>query len=50
MIARMLPYLQWKFGLDDKKKGKIAKWFKPAARAQALDAYWDPVEECVKIL
>jgi len=44
----MLPYLQWKFGLDEKKKGKIAKWFKPAARARAADAYWDPAEECIK--
>jgi len=33
MIAGMLPYLQWKFGADDLKKGKIANWFKPAARA-----------------
>jgi len=48
MIAGMLPYLQWKFGPDDKKKGHIAKWFKPAARACAVDAYWDPKEECVK--
>jgi len=48
MIAGMLPYLQWKFGADDKKKGYIVKWFKPAARARAVDAYWDPVEECVK--
>ncbi len=48
MIAGMLPYLQWKFGADNKKKGYIAKWFKPAARARAVDAYWDPVEECIK--
>jgi len=31
MIAGMLPYLQWKFGANDKKKRYIAKWFKPAA-------------------
>ncbi len=48
MIAGMLPYLQWKFGPDDKKKNYIAKWFQPTARARATDAYWDPVEECVK--
>jgi len=48
MIAGMLPYLQWKFGPDDKKKNYIAKWFQPTARARAIDAYWDPVEECVK--
>jgi len=48
MITGMLPYLQWKFGPDEKKKGKIAKWFKPATRARAADAYWDPAEECVK--
>jgi len=47
MIAGMLPYLQWKFGTDDKKKGYIAKWFKLAAWVQAVDAYWDPKEECV---
>jgi len=48
MIAGMLPYLQWKFAPDDSKKGHIAKWFTPAARARAMDTYWDPVEECVK--
>ena len=30
------------------KKGQIAKWFKPAARARATDAYWDPAKECIK--
>jgi len=48
MITGMLPYLQWKFGANDKKKGYIAKWFKPAARTRAVNAYWDPKEECVK--
>ncbi len=48
MIAGMLPYLQWKFGPDEKKKGLIAKWFKPEAHTHAVDAYWDPKEECVK--
>jgi len=48
MIVGMLPYLQWKFGPDKKKKGHIAKWFKLAAHAHAVDAYWDPKEECIK--
>jgi len=26
----------------------IAKWFKPVARAQVADAYWDPKDKCVK--
>jgi len=46
----VLPYLQWKI---NKTKGDqagpiIAKWFKPKACTQALDAYWDPQDECVK--
>jgi len=49
MIARMLPYLQWKFGMDNQKKGQIAKWFKPAAQVQVADAYWDLADECIKI-
>ncbi len=48
MIAGMLLYLQWKFRADNKKKGYIAKWFKLAVQARAVDAYWDPAEECVK--
>jgi len=48
MIAGMLPYLQWKFGAYDNKKNYIAKWFQPTARARAANAYWDPMEECVK--
>jgi len=48
MIAGMLPYLQWKFGSDEKKKSQIAKWFKPATRVRTVDAYWDPKDECVK--
>jgi len=48
MIAGMLPYLQWKFGADDLKKGKIANWFKPAARAWVVDAYLDATKECIK--
>jgi len=49
MIAGMLPYLQWKFGPDDQKKGQITKWSKPAAQAQAAVAYWDLADECIKI-
>jgi len=48
MIAAMLPYLLWKLGKDARSKSTIAKWFKPAARARAADAYWDEKEECVK--
>jgi len=48
MIAGMLPYLQWKYSMDDTKKGYIAKWFKLVAHACAVDAFWDPKEECVK--
>jgi len=28
--------------------GIIAKWFIPAARVHAEDAYWDLWEECIK--
>jgi len=49
MIAALLPYLKWTL---EAKHGKVAtsqvpKWFKPAARSQSNDAYWDPKEECV---
>jgi len=44
----MLPYLQWKFGSTETKKTNIAKWFKQDARARAVNAYWDPKDECVK--
>jgi len=33
---------------DDLKKGKIMNWFKLAARARAVDTYWDPTKECIK--
>jgi len=42
------PLSTLEFGQDDARKGYITKWFKPAAQARATDAYWDPVEECVK--
>jgi len=50
MVAALLPYLTW---MLETKHGKVAtaqvpKWFKPAARLQATDAFWDPKEECVQ--
>ncbi len=50
MISALLPYLQWKVcKVKSKQAGPIiAKWFKPEARARAVDAYWDPRDECVK--
>jgi len=49
VIAALLPYLTW---MLEKQHGKVAsaqvpKWFKPAARIHAADAFWDPKEECV---
>jgi len=50
MISALLPYLQWKVCKmkSDQVGPIIAKWFNPEARAQAVDAYWDPREECIK--
>jgi len=50
MISALLPYLQWKVcQVKSEQAGPIiSKWFKPEARARAVDAYWDPHEECVK--
>jgi len=48
MIASMLPFLQWKWGTNNIIKAQIAKWFKLAMHQRATDAYWDPMEECVK--
>jgi len=50
MISALLPYLQWKvYKVKSKQAGPIiAKWFKPEARARAVDAYWDPRDKCVK--
>jgi len=50
MISALLPYLQWKVcQVKSEQAGPIiSKWFKPEARARAVDAYWDPREECVK--
>jgi len=50
MISALLPYLQWKVCKEKSNQAGpiISKWFKPEARARAVDAYWDPHEECVK--
>jgi len=50
MISTLLPYLQWKVcKMKSNQAGPIiAKWFKPEARARAVNAYWGPHEECVK--
>jgi len=50
MISALLPYLQWKVCRvkGDQAGPIISKLFKPEARARAVDAYWDPWEECVK--
>jgi len=50
MISALLPYLQWKVckTKSDQAGPIISKWFKPEARARAVDAYWDPHDECVK--
>jgi len=50
MISALLPYLQWKVckAKSDQAGPIISKWFKPEARTQAVDAYWDPHEECIK--
>jgi len=50
MIAALLPYTKWTL---EAKYGKVAtsqvpKWFKPAARIRAADAYWDPNKECMQ--
>jgi len=50
MISALLPYLQWKVCKVKSNQASpiISKWFKPEARARAVDAYWDPHEECIK--
>jgi len=50
MILAILPYLTWKISKvkGDQAAPLIAKWFKLAARAQAVNAYWDPCNECMK--
>jgi len=49
MIAALLPYIKWTL---EAQFGKIAttqvlEWFKPMACLHAVDAYWDPKEECI---
>jgi len=49
MIAAMLPYLLWRYAKGSSTNASIIKkWFKPAARRRAEDAFWDPKEGCVK--
>jgi len=50
MIAAMLPYLLWQHAQSQpgSKASNIKKWFKPAARRRAEDAFWCPKDECVK--
>jgi len=50
MISALLPYLQWKVckTKSDQAGPIISKWFKPEACTRAVDAYWDPQDECVK--
>jgi len=50
MISALLPYLQWTISKDkgDQAGPLIAKWFKPVACTHAIDAYWDPHDECAK--
>jgi len=49
MIAALPPYLKWTLEMKHRKvaTSQVPKWFKPAARIQAVDAFWDPKEECV---
>ncbi len=50
MIAALLPYVKWTLEVNHGKvaTSQVPKWFKPAARIRAADAYWDPKEECVR--
>jgi len=50
MISALLPYLRWKFSAKEGEYASqtIAKWFKPAARSQAANAYWDPKDKYIK--
>ena len=50
MIAAMLPYLLWQHAKSQPgpKASALKRWFSPAARSRAEDAFWCPKEECVK--
>jgi len=50
MIAAMLPYLLWLHAQSQPspKASALKKWFSPAARHRAEDAFWCPKDECVK--
>jgi len=50
MIAAMLPYLLWHHikGNQGPKASALKKWFSPAARCCAEDAFWCPKDKCVE--
>jgi len=50
MIAAMIPYLLWQHTQSQPgpKASALKKWFSPAARRRAEDAFWCPKDECVK--
>jgi len=50
MIAAMLPYLLWQHAQSKPgpKASALKKWFSPAARRRAEDAFWCPKDACVK--
>jgi len=50
VISTLPPHSQWKISKDkgDQAGLLITKWFKPAAQAHTIDAYWDTRHECVK--
>jgi len=49
MIAVLLPYIKWTLEAQYRKVAnkQVPKWFKTMARIRAVDAYWDPKEECI---
>jgi len=51
MITAMLPCLLGQHAKSQQgpKASAIKKWFKPATRRQAEDAFWCPKDKCVKI-
>jgi len=50
MIMAMLPYLLWQHAQSQPgpKASALKKWFSPAARCRAEDAFWCPKDECIK--
>jgi len=49
MIAVLFPYLKWTLEVKHCKVAttQVPEWFKPSARLQSTDAYWEPREECI---